>query len=118
MNRGPSQSESYSNCLNSISVGPEVDLPNSPGLISKANLSRLGSFNSYPDIYNEDIINQIEIGDESVESPLEQGRGTRLSVRLAGGNKTERTMKRVQVLIKEVDAWVDENKDCDGIPII
>ena len=102
-------SESDSNHQHSTSRGPDVDLPNSPGLISEVDLSRF-----YPFIYNRDIINYTNTEDGYMESPLEQGTGTRLSVGLTDRDKQGRTMKRVTVLLRDLDAWVDENKEYKG----
>ena len=87
-NRRRLKLESDANRLNSTSTGPEVDLPNSPGLIVEGNISRHGRCNSHSDIHITHL--GIEV---PMESPLGQVRGTRLSVRPVDVDKQQKTMK-------------------------
>ena len=111
--RRRSCSESYNNCLNSTSKSPESDIPSSLGLISKVDLNR---FNSYPIISSVPISKSVNKDDLYVESPMGQGMGTKLSARKADTEKQEQTLKAVSVLVKDIDNWVTENIEYDGLP--
>ena len=45
-----------------------------------------------------------------------QDMGTRLSASKADAEKQECTRKAVAVLVKDIDNWVVENKENDGLP--
>ena len=111
--RRRSCSESDNNCLNSTSKSPESDIPSSLGLISKVDLNR---FNSYPIISSVPISTSVNNDDLYVESPMGQGMGTKLSARKADTEKQEQTLKAVSVLVKNIDNWVTENIEYDGLP--
>ena len=42
--------------------------------------------------------------------------GTRLPARKADADKQECTIKVIAVLVKDIDGWVNKNKEYDGIP--
>ena len=81
-NRRQSGSKSNSNPLKSTSMGSEVDLPNSPGLINEVDLSRLGTFNSYTCIYNRDMTNQVEDVKQEVELLRQETETSQLAISL------------------------------------